>query len=81
MTSIWESIRHAAAANAFDETDTHVSSTALALDDEAYAAICDVLDCALQQAMDIQAEALARGSTSRPTQLVLMHFDRGSRTD
>lgn len=76
LTSIWDSIKRAAAANAFDHTDTHVSSTALALDDEAFAAVHEVLDGALQQVMDIQAEALARGPATRSTQLVLMHFHR-----
>lgn len=76
LASIWDSIKQAAAANAFDEADTHVSSTALALDEQAYPAVREVLDVALQQVRDIQAEALARGPATRSTQLVLMHFDR-----
>ncbi len=75
LTSIWDSIKRAAAGNAFDHTDTHVSSIALALDHEAFAAVHEVLDDALQQVMDIQAEALTRGAATRSTQLVLMHFD------
>src|SRR6202035_5819069 len=52
LTSIWDSIKRAAAGNAFDHTDTHVSSIALAVDDEAFAAVHEVLDDALQQVMD-----------------------------
>lgn len=77
LTSIWEIVKRAGAAGAFEETDMHVSSTALELDDEGYAAVCEVLDEAVQQVMEIQSKALARGSATRSTQLVLMHFDRG----
>lgn len=76
LSSISESIERAAAANAFDSADVHVSSTALELDGEGYAAVCDVLDATVQQVMDIQADCVSRGATSRSTQLVLMHFDR-----
>jgi DNA-binding transcriptional ArsR family regulator len=77
LSSISASIRRAAAANAFDPPDVHVSSTALELDDEGYAAVCDILDEALQQVMDVQADCAERGATDRSTQFVLMHFDRG----
>jgi DNA-binding transcriptional ArsR family regulator len=77
LASIWETIKQSAAANAFGVEDMHVSSTPLTLDDEAFAEVCEVLDDAIQRVMDIQAEALARGSATRSTQLVLMHFDRG----
>jgi DNA-binding transcriptional ArsR family regulator len=77
LDSISNSIKQAAGANAFDEPSVHVSATALELDDEGYAAVCDALDAVLQQIMDIQAECAARGAAERPTQLVLMHFDRG----
>lgn len=77
LTSIWESIKQAAASNAFDDPDVHVTSTALALDDEAYANVCQVLSDALRQVMDIQADCAGRGEATRSTQLVLMHFDHG----
>jgi DNA-binding transcriptional ArsR family regulator len=76
LGSIWESIKHAAAANAFDDPDVHVTSTMLELDDEAYAEVCEVLSDALRQVMDIQADCAGRAEGTRPTQLVLMHFDR-----
>ena len=77
LTSIWETINQSAAANTFGVEDMHVSSTPLTLDGEAFVEVCEVLDDAIQRVMDIQAQALARGSATRSTQLVLMHFDRG----
>jgi hypothetical protein len=77
LDSIAESIERAAAAGAFDHTEMHVSATPLDLDDEGYSAVSEVLDDALQRVMDIQAECVARGASARPTQLVMMHFDRG----
>lgn len=77
LQSILESIKRAAAANAFDDPDVHVSSTALELDDEAYATACKILDDALQQLLDLQISCLMRGTSGRSTRLVLMHFDRG----
>ena len=76
LTSISKSIERAATADAFDHPEVHVSSTVLELDDEGYAAVCDLLDATLQQVMDIQAGSASRGATSS-TQLVLMHFDCG----
>ena len=77
LGSIWEGIKQAAAANAFDDPDVHVTSTALELDDEAYADVCEILSDALRQVLDIQADCVGRGDTTRSTQLVLLHFDRG----
>jgi DNA-binding transcriptional ArsR family regulator len=76
LTSIWEGIKRAAATNAFDDPDVHVTATRLDLDDEAYVEVCQVLSDALQQVLDIQADCAERGEAGRPTQLVLMHFDR-----
>ena len=77
LGSIWDSIKRAAAANAFDDPDVHVTSTALELDDEAYADVCQILSDALRQVMNIQDDCLTRGTPARSTQLVLLHFDRG----
>jgi DNA-binding transcriptional ArsR family regulator len=76
LGSIWESIKRAAAANAFDDPDVQVTSTRLELDDEGYAEVCQVLSDALEQVMDIQADCAGRGEANRATQLVLMHFDQ-----
>jgi hypothetical protein len=56
-----------------------VTSTRLDLDDKAYADACQVLSEALRQIMNIQADCAGRGKPMRPTQLVLMHFDRAYR--
>jgi DNA-binding transcriptional ArsR family regulator len=77
LDSIWGTVKRAAVANAFDDPDVHVTSTALELDDKAYANVCEVLSGALQRVLDIQADCLTRRATTRSTQLVLMHFDRG----
>jgi DNA-binding transcriptional ArsR family regulator len=77
LGAIWDTIKRAAAANAFDDPDVHVTSTALELDDQAYADVCEVLSEAQRQVMAIHADCIGRGEGTRSTQLVLMHFDRG----
>ena len=77
LGSILDIIKRAAEANAFDDPDVHVTSTALELNDEGYADVCEVLSDAQRQVMEIQAACAGRGETPRSTQLVLLHFDRG----
>lgn len=77
LSSISESIQRAEGNKAFENPDLHLSSTDLELDEQGYAEVCEVLDSALQEVMDIQAASAKRGGSSRSTQLVLMHFDRG----
>jgi DNA-binding transcriptional ArsR family regulator len=82
LEEIAKSVTSAAKINAFDALDVHVSYTPLQVDDQGFADACSVLDEAIQKVLDIQAESVSRAAsgdsdTERPTQLVLMHFDRG----
>lgn len=77
LDTIADSIKTAAKHNAFDDPAVVVTSATLALDEEAYDEVGEILDGALQQVMDIQARALGHGEAKRHTRIVFMHFDRG----
>jgi DNA-binding transcriptional ArsR family regulator len=71
--------RAAAEGEGFDADDVHVSRTELALDDEGYRGVVELLNSTLDRALEIQAESLGRLSGAAPTQrtlLGLLHFHR-----
>lgn len=73
LAAIAKTVITAADRHAFDDPAVHVSMTKLELDGAGYERACAVLDDALQEVLDIQAECAG----DRSTALVMMHFDRG----
>jgi hypothetical protein len=76
LGSTWDSIKQAAAANAFDDPDVAVTSTTLELDAEAYPTYVESF--ATRCARCWVSTPIASGvvETTRSTQLVLLHSDR-----
>jgi DNA-binding transcriptional ArsR family regulator len=79
LSDVMSDAREAAEGEGFDADDVHVSRTELALDDEGYAEIVQLLNTTLDRALEIQAESLGRLAGADATQrtlLGLLHFHR-----
>jgi DNA-binding transcriptional ArsR family regulator len=84
LQDVMSDARVAAEGEGFDADDVHVSRTELALDDEGYAEIVELLGSTLDRALEIQAESVNRrasgeteaDATAHRTLLGLLHFHR-----
>jgi DNA-binding transcriptional ArsR family regulator len=79
LADVMSDAREAAEDDGFDADDVHVSRTELALDDEGYAEIVQLLGSTLDRAQEIQAESLGRlagAEAPQRTLLGLLHFHR-----
>jgi DNA-binding transcriptional ArsR family regulator len=79
LSDVMSDARVAAEGEGFDAGDVHVSRTELALDDEGYAEIVELLSSTLDRALEIQAESLGRlagAEAPQRTLLGLLHFHR-----
>ena len=64
-------------AGAFDrQTDRHLSLTTLELDEAGWTELNEALDALYDQALRLQARAMAGSSDARHSALVLAHFER-----
>lgn len=84
LSEIWRDVGAALDAETFDSRDDrHVSWTNLTLDDQGWAELNDILGAVIEDALEIQAESLARleaGATPPPTsKLVLLHYEAGGK--
>jgi DNA-binding transcriptional ArsR family regulator len=83
LNSAWEHLVEAARAGGLDDPRTHMSWTKLDLDDRAYDELVDLLNNALDRALQLHAETAGRVSAgesdpaeNRGTELTIFHYDR-----
>jgi DNA-binding transcriptional ArsR family regulator len=74
LRRIWQDVVDATRAGGFDHPMASVAFSLLELDDAAMLALSDELQRLLQRAFELQAEAAARGTETRRTELALLHF-------
>jgi DNA-binding transcriptional ArsR family regulator len=68
-------------AGAFDrQTDRHLSLTTLELDEAGWSELNDALDALYDQALRLQARAMAGSAETMHSALVLAHFERAQRS-
>lgn len=84
LQEIWAHLAAASQDGGLDDPRSHVSWTALELDDEAYEELVEQLTLTLDRAMQLHAESVARLTDLPPeerdshrTELAIMHFHRG----
>lgn len=82
LRQVAEHISAAAADHGFDDPTTHLSSTRLELDEEAYRTLSEHLRETISLALRLEAESASRATPSQArqthsTEMVLMHFHRG----
>jgi DNA-binding transcriptional ArsR family regulator len=85
LSQIWHDVVEAGRSDGFEDTGTHISWTALELDDQAYAQMVDELDDLIDRALALQADSARRlrksadnGAEVHSTELALMHFHRAA---
>jgi DNA-binding transcriptional ArsR family regulator len=81
IQGIWDHLVEAAATAGLDRPDTHVSWTALELDEEGHAEVAELLDQTLQRALELHAEAAGRQTNGAAsgldrTELAVLHYQR-----
>jgi DNA-binding transcriptional ArsR family regulator len=86
LQDIWTHLSEAAAADGFDDPRTHLSWSALELDEEALDKLTEELAAIDQRAMDLHAEAAARLAELpeeerevHRTELAILHFHRAAK--
>lgn len=83
LSQIWDDVVAAGKSGGFEDTKSHVSWTALELDDPAYAELLEEIEAFIDRALALQADSANRLSkqpaeerSANSTELVLMHFHR-----
>lgn len=80
LSDVVSDARTAAVGEGFDHDQVHVTRTPLAVDDEGFAELVELVNTTLDRALEIQAESFARlggGDATHRTLLALLHFHRG----
>ena len=82
LKEIWQSVGTAADSGTLDEDDVHVTRDTLALDEQGWRELTDVLRHTHERIGEIKSEAAARakknGAETRESVLALMHFAVGA---
>jgi DNA-binding transcriptional ArsR family regulator len=85
---IWGDVVAAGKSGGFDDPETHITRTHLDLDEEGYQQVVDILNDAVDRALEIHAESAPRLAAMPPeerdehrTAMALLHFHRAPKGD